>query len=90
MALNFIIPILIFTGLFILVHFLTGKKILDSKFFIRIRIVLSCMYIGYLVSEISRGTSTRSVISLVLLSGILLFGVYSLQKKYFIIKDSDK
>jgi hypothetical protein len=90
MELNFILPVLIFTGLFILLHFLAKKNILNNRFFVWMRIVLAGIYVGYLISEISRGASTRSVIIMILLSGIILFGAYSLQKKYFILKDPDK
>jgi hypothetical protein len=90
MELNFILPLLIFSGLFILLYFLTRKNILNNNFFVRIRILLGCIYIGYLVSEILQASSIRSVITLLLLSGIILFGVYSLQKKFFIIKDFDR
>ena len=90
MGLDFILPILIFTALFFLVYFLTKKNILNNNFFVRIRIVLGCIYVGYLVHEISQGASTRSVITLTALAGIILYGVYLLQKKYFILKSSDK
>ncbi len=90
MGLNFILPILIFTSLFFLVYFLTRKNILNNNVFVRIRILLGCIYVGYLVSEIARGASTRSVITLTVLAGLIIYGVYTLQKKYFIIKNSDQ
>lgn len=89
MTLNFILPIVIFTGLFFLVYFLTRKNILNNNVFVRIRILLGCAYVGYLISEIARGASTRSVITLILLAGLIVYGVYSLQKKYFTLKNSD-
>lgn len=90
MGLNFILPVLIFTGLFFLVYFLTKKNILNNNVFVRIRILLGCIYVGYLVSEITRGASIRSVITLILLAVLIIYSVYSLQKKYFILKNSDQ
>jgi hypothetical protein len=90
MVVNFIIPILIFAGLFFLVYFLTSKNILNNNVFVRIRILLGCTYIGFLASEITRGTSTRSVITMICLAAIIVYGVFRLQKKYFIIKNSDQ
>ena len=90
MTLNFILPIVIFTGLFFLVYFLTRKNILNNNVFVRIRILLGCIYVGYLINEIARGASIRSVITLVILAGLIVYGVYSLQKKYFILKNSDQ
>lgn len=86
---QFFLPIIIAVGLFVLVQFLTRKNVLNNNQFVRLRILLSCIYVGYLVSEITRATSLRSVITLVLLTGIIIAGVYNLQKKYFVLKGTE-
>lgn len=90
MTLSFILPIVIATGLFFLVYFLTKRNILNNNVFVRIRILLGCAYIGYIISEIARGTTIRSVVTLTLLAGLIIYGVYSLQKKYFILKNTER
>lgn len=82
------LPLLIAIGIFALVGFVTRKNLFNNNVFIRLRIVLGCIYIGYLITEISRAESARSVFTMVLLAGIITIGVYKLQKKYFVIKQS--
>jgi hypothetical protein len=89
MLFNFILPVLFFTALFFLFQLSTRKNISNNNIFLRTRILLVSIYLGYLVSEVARGAGVRSVITMVCFAGILLYGVYTLQKKYFIIKNSE-
>ena len=88
MELQFFLPIIIAIVLFVLVQYLTRRNILNNNHFVRLRILLGCIYVGYLISEISNAESARSIITLILLAGIIIAGVYSLQKKYFILKNT--
>lgn len=85
MELQFILPILAIVGVFILVQLITKKNLLNNNIFIRIRILLGCVFVGFLISEMSKATSVNSIIMKVLLAGMILYGVYRLQKKYFIL-----
>lgn len=86
---QFFLPILIAIILFVVVRYLTRKNILNNNVFVRVRILLGCTFIGFLISEVSQAQSIRSVITLILLAGIIIYGVYSLQKKYFVLKDTN-
>ena len=88
MELQFILPIAVMIFLFILVQFITKRNLLNNNIFIRVRILLGCVFLGFLVSELSRAESTRSVVTLTLLTGLILYGTYRLHKKYFVLKNS--
>jgi hypothetical protein len=87
MELQFILPIALMIFIFILVQFITKRNLLNNNIFIRVRLLLGCVFLGFIVSELSRAETTRSVITLSLLTGIILYGVYALQKKYIAIKN---
>ena len=86
MGLQFFLPVLIAIVLFVVVQYLTRKNILNINAFVRIRILLGCIFIGFLISEISQTESIKSFIILMLLAAIILAGVYNLQKKFFVLK----
>ena len=56
MELQVYLPVLIATGLFFLVRFVTKRNLFNNNHFVRIRILLGCVYIGYLISEVNRLT----------------------------------
>ncbi len=88
MDLQFFLPVIIAIGAFLLVQFLTKKNILNNNHFVRIRILLGCIYVGYLIAEIVQATSVRSIITLTGLASLIIFGVYILQKRYFTLKET--
>ncbi len=88
MILQFILPVAAMIILFVLVQYLTKKNLLNNNVFIRVRILLGCMFVGFLFTEIFQAESIQSMIKLTVLAGICLYGIYILQKKYFVIKNS--
>ncbi len=89
MELQFILPIAVFIVLFFIIQFITKKNLLNNNIFIRLRILLGCLFLGFLITEIVNATTVMSVILRIGLAGILFYGVYLLQKKYFVIKGTE-
>ena len=88
MLLTVFIPVIIAIAVFFLVRFLTNRNLLNNKIVVRLRILLGCAYIGYLVSEIMRGASFRFIVLMIALICIMIAGLYQLQKKYFIMRQN--
>lgn len=83
MNFQFFLPVTVAILLFILLQVVTRKNLLNNNHFVRIRILLGCIYVGYLLTQFFEAGDRRSIVLLSSLIVVFIVGVYKLQKKFF-------
>lgn len=87
MTMQFLVPLLIMIILFLLLNYTAIAKYFNNHFLLRIRILLACIFLGFLVYYTVLNPQTKTIILSTGLGCIIMLNVYRLQQKYFVVKD---
>lgn len=81
-----ILPVLTVVAIYILFGYVSIKEIIAIEAFIKARIILGCIGVGYFLFSAMESGNLKSIIITVLFSGLVTYGVISLQNKYLTLK----
>ncbi len=83
---NIILPVLIIVAIYLLMRIIIKKGILATGIFIKARIIMGSIGIGYFLSVALQGQNIREIIANSLIAALVLYGVIMLQNKYLYVK----
>ena len=81
-----ILPLLMVIALYLLFRYINIKEIIVKEAFIKARIILGCIGVGYFLFLAIQTGDLQSIIVTLLLSALVIYGVISLQNKYLTLK----
>ena len=77
---NIILPVLLIVAFYLLIRIIIKKDLLASGIFIKTRIIIGCIGIGYFLSAALQGQNIREIIANSLIAALVLYGVIMLHK----------
>ncbi|MBB2148637.1 hypothetical protein [Pedobacter gandavensis] len=84
-TLKVIVALVMMIGFFLLISYFT-KNEAKLVLFLKARILLGCTASGFFIPQAINSSAPKQIILFALLASVILFGVVSMQNKYFTLK----
>lgn len=81
-----LLPVLVTIAIYLLMRIPALKNVWTSAFAIKTRIVIGCLGAGSFLGIAILGGDVKEIVSAILIVSLVIYGVVSLQNKYFYLE----